>query len=575
MTTMYPPAIDLSTPSKAERKLFGKIQRDLPNDWIALHSLGLSTHKRKPWAEIDFVLVGPTGIYCIEVKGGGIARTAGVWTTTNEHGTSRLKESPFQQVASASSALFSFLIERLPQTRNLLAGFGVVTPDVRFRITGPDIVSEIVLDQDDLDSDFGQYISKLERYWSAQVTEKTGREIRRVDNNLIKAIVSVLRSDFDLRPTLRVQIGAVQEELIRWTERQALVFSGLQSNSRVVVRGGAGTGKTFLAIEEAKRLASQGERVLYTCFNRRLADYLTPIGSHNPNLVVRHLHGYLSDTVARAGMIGSLPDAQPSDLFQVFYPELCVEALLNKETAPFDALIVDEGQDLLLDSYLDVLDCCLKNGLAKGVWRVFVDPHQDIFSAMRSGARSRLERTSPALFTLSENCRNTAPIATTTALLSGFTLERVLCQEGPAVNRQSYSRKEDERHAVSKVLREWLYQGIRPEDITVISPYRLDNSCLAAGLVNVSASLVELRDTREHRSIAFCTLSGFKGLESPAIALVDIDDLESDEGTLAVYVGTTRAQALLAVFVNGSQQPTLSKRAEAFGRHLVTLGAES
>ena len=39
----------------------------------------------------------------------------------------------------------------------------------------------------------------------------------------------------------------------------------------------------------------------------------------------------------------------------------------------------DEAQDLLLDSYLDVIDASLKRGLNGGCWRVFLDPNQNIY----------------------------------------------------------------------------------------------------------------------------------------------------------------------------------------------------
>src|SRR3954468_5691767 len=104
MAYMIPAQLSQLTESNAEKALFRRFKDDLPDeDWIVLHSLGLTTHKRKPWAEIDFVLIGPPGVFCIEVKGGVIARTNGVWTTTTQSGKCKeLKESPFAQVGSAS-----------------------------------------------------------------------------------------------------------------------------------------------------------------------------------------------------------------------------------------------------------------------------------------------------------------------------------------------------------------------------------------------------------------------------------------------------------------------------------------
>src|SRR2546425_271075 len=143
MARMIPTIISGETESSAERKLFAKIRDELADEWSVLHSLGLALHDRKPWAEIDFVLVGPTGVYCLEVKGGRITRTEGVWTTTDREGHTRpLKESPFAQVGSASAALYKFLVERIPALRESITGFGVATPDVQFSVVGPDVIKE-------------------------------------------------------------------------------------------------------------------------------------------------------------------------------------------------------------------------------------------------------------------------------------------------------------------------------------------------------------------------------------------------------------------------------------------------
>src|SRR5207245_2072445 len=90
-----------------------------------------------------------------------------------------------------------------------------------------------------------------------------------------EAVLESLRGDFDLVPSLPTRIGWVREELIRLTAEQSDYLARLEENPRVLVRGGAGTGKTMLAVEEAARAAKSGDRVLFLCFNRLLADSLS------------------------------------------------------------------------------------------------------------------------------------------------------------------------------------------------------------------------------------------------------------------------------------------------------------
>jgi hypothetical protein len=46
-------------PSTAERKMFVRMENELTNECLVLHSVGLARHATKPWSEIDFVLIGP------------------------------------------------------------------------------------------------------------------------------------------------------------------------------------------------------------------------------------------------------------------------------------------------------------------------------------------------------------------------------------------------------------------------------------------------------------------------------------------------------------------------------------
>lgn len=103
MAKMLPSAVRDGTSSPAEHAMFAHMRDELAGDWTVLHSLGLMIHGRKPWAEIDFVLIGPPGVICLEVKGGLVGRRDGIWYTTPQRGhhagrPRRLKESPLSLI---------------------------------------------------------------------------------------------------------------------------------------------------------------------------------------------------------------------------------------------------------------------------------------------------------------------------------------------------------------------------------------------------------------------------------------------------------------------------------------------
>jgi hypothetical protein len=66
------------------------------------------------------------------------------------------------------------------------------------------------------------------------------------------------------------------------TEHQAVVLDAIQLLNRVEVRGGAGSGKTFLAMEQARRLSAKGHRVALVCYSHGLASYLERITANWP-----------------------------------------------------------------------------------------------------------------------------------------------------------------------------------------------------------------------------------------------------------------------------------------------------
>lgn len=575
MAYMIPAQVSQLTESNAEKSLFRRFKDDLPDqDWTVLHSLGLTTHKRKPWAEIDFVLIGPPGVYCIEVKGGTIGRSNGVWTTTTQSGKcNELKESPFAQVGSAAAALHGFLVGAVASMRESVTGYGVMFPEVRFRVPGPDIELDVLYDADDGSNPLVHYIERLTGYWDERCRRDWGRTPKPLDERARRAVRDAISRDFDLCASLRAQLGAVGDQLVRLTEEQSRTFEGLTENPRVLVSGGAGTGKTLLAVSEARRLAASGNRVLLLCFNRKLSEHLRCQFSQESRVTVQHLHGFMASVIRDAGLQSKLPDAEATDLFEVFYPDLAVEALLTRDELRFDAMVIDEGQDILLDRYLDVMDAALLGELKAGMWRIFFDPNQNIYDGTARGGSERLRSFQPACYRLTMNCRNTMAIAIGTALLSGIPADPVLKAEGPEVVYTWYADREGQRRAVSDRVRKLLYQGLRPQEITVLSPVRLSNSCLATGLISCPCAIAEPASdaSTDSRSVCFSTISGFKGLEADTVLLIDIDKLDTSVNA-DLYVGASRARALLHVFLNASQRDAYAKLAFRFGEMSAVSG---
>ena len=122
--------------------------------------------------------------------------------------------------------------------------------------------------------------SSTEPRWIRSATG-LGRSSRDQDNDL-RALTTV---DVDLILDILAGRGRAQRDLLaeaqdrdegvrRLTEDQALILGAVQLLNRVEIRGGAGSGKTWLALEQARRMAASGRRVALLCYSRGLAEFL-------------------------------------------------------------------------------------------------------------------------------------------------------------------------------------------------------------------------------------------------------------------------------------------------------------
>ncbi len=574
MARMLPAHCPRGTPSEAERRIFDHIKSETPDSWVALHSLGLTRHRRKPWAEADFVVVTSKGIFVLEVKGGAVRRTGREWSTNNQ----RLDESPFDQAAGAAAALFQDLRDAVPAVAASLVGHGVCFPNVIFDVAGTDLEGELVYDARDTEQVFARYIERLTRHWEQRLADRLpGFTPKPLGARDMKAVINRLAGDFDLIPSLRADIGEVTREHVRLTEAQLVTFRGLEENPRVVVRGSAGTGKTLIAIADAERLATHGLRILVTCHSNALRDYLALRVAHEPKISVIAFQQLCSDLIAKAGIADPRhPSGRAEEYYDILRPTAALEAWFDLQDPPqWDALVVDEAQDLLTGAASDLLDTVLVGGWKTGTWRLYLDPLQDIFVASHREIIDRICGDG-AQFRLAINCRNTAEIGRETSIAAGCDIHETLPVNGPDPTWLPYVDEREHLRLVGKQIRAWVEAGVRPEDITILSPVRRHNSVLANGLPpGVPCRLVDgpiIAPGRERNALQFSTVAAFKGLESDVVLLLDLPFLGREDRSATTYVGMTRACAVLAVMYDQRLSSRLGELQRDFGRRLVAGG---
>ncbi|MEU8143018.1 NERD domain-containing protein [Nonomuraea sp. NPDC048901] len=496
--------------SAAERRVAELLaQVDLGVPTACLYSLRLPVHEYKRMSEVDFLVVWDDTILVIEVKGGRIHRRDGLWTFTDRYGQAHQKrEGPFEQASSAMFALESRLRARLPNL-DVAFGFLVLTPNQQLaqdlewepsQHAGPRAMSVQGLEQ---------ALRRARIFWHQRVG-------RRVRGGAYRQLLNVLRPDFDRVPTLAARVVGLEQEYVQLAERQYDLIIGLESNDRIVCNGGAGSGKTLLAVETARRAAASGCKVILTCRSALLA-------------------GVLADALANCGVVcGALAD-------------------LNG-TPPADVLIIDEGQDLMdVDSLLQ-LDGLVQGGWTNGRWRIFCDPNNqaNVDGVFDHDAFRELTATAVSI-NLPYNCRNTAPVVLQTQLVTGADLGVPRAGAGPAVE---YKRYDDDLHAARLLdahLSRLRQEDVDLADVAVITLRdRAQDSSAIHSKAFRSGRLKDQPDPRTRRpgTAQLVTTAQIKGLEAAHVCLVDVEDINDTIGSARLYVAMTRPRISLWLAVS-------------------------
>lgn len=553
MAIMIPSVISPEVKSSAERKIFEWFQNAPGTDkWIVLHSLGIATHNKVIYGETDFLVLAPKmGVFALEVKGGRVRRENGIWYFTNRYGQTNKKiRGPFDQARDGIFSIIDALKKRIDiehrHIANVLFGYGVMFPDIEFASAGIEEEQWQVFDSRD-GSNVKQFIKRLsggaKAKWESHYAPVIDSKLP--DSSDVRYMASLLRGDFDCTVPMSAQLRNASDALIALTKEQYHCLDQLDDNPRCLIKGPAGTGKTLLAIEEVKKSVVRGEKVALFCFNANLADWLSNYFENMPEAVrpkyIGTFHKYMTQVAKEAGLLPVYP--QDPDKIQRYYqsdlPEAAAIALLDSSEL-YDKIVVDEAQDLMQNSYLDVMSACLEKGLSRGRWTMFGDfTMQAIYADGMSGAsmiEKLEEQTSFIRFKLTINCRNTKPICKEIETVTGFQAPNNLWTkvDGPPVQYITWSTMENQCKKLKSLLKKLADAHISPEQITILSPKRRDDSVVSI----LDGYTVNDFKVPTGINTTFCTIQAYKGLENTVIILTDIEGFSSDK---LMYVGLSRA----------------------------------
>lgn len=546
--------------SPAEAAVYRAL-RALPDSYVILHQLDTLLPGRDGLlreGEVDFLILHPSrGLLVLEVKGGGIEHhvSTGEWWSIDRNGTRHPIRDPFHQARTRKHALLDYVRGHIEWQRHgnrfVPICYAVLFADLDSltAFENPSRPAAILGDRAALlhiqawiDGVFDAYTSLRPGNFSPAERD---------------VVASIVCKDLRLQPRLSVHFQREDEQRAYWTEEQWKIVKGLRQNRITRVEGAAGTGKTLLAVRWAQEAALASQKVLLMCFNRPLAQLLK-----HENLQFLRKHAlpldaigmmsyhdfalYWLEEIKKKTKIDWLKETKQSFPGQseadVQIPHALAFAM-EEQLPPYDVLVVDEAQDFGAEYWgsLEPLICSRKVA-------IFHDPNQAIY-------RQTPFPFDAARYSLTQNCRNTAAIHTSTfRFYKGPEVSPPELQ-GQEVRQVSGADKEAQVHALVRLTRDLIEkEGLQPHDIAILVQDSKSKNQAYSALTTAFSGVIPL-SVEEHfiPGRVLCeTVARYKGLEALVVIIWLNRPVKAEDDKALLYVGLSRARSLLCLV--GTQQ---------------------
>jgi len=518
----------------SERQVWERLVEQLCDDDVVLANVRLTDEAKDHEADLVVLMPG-RGIVVVEVKGGSVfVDAAGKWLQRTSHGDRTIH--PVDQARGSRYALRQY-VERDPRWRERSHG------RVRWAHT-------VVVPYTSLADDFAtptcprwmihgreDQVHLAERVADVAVRQEHGDRVPTDDD--IALILEILQGRS--LPAYDITAEAMEREADsdRLTVEQTTLLQVTRLLNRVEVRGGAGSGKTVLAMTQAKQLTRgrgdrKAQRVALVCYSIGLAEHF------KRQVATWHR----KDRPAFVGTFHDLGrlwgagdgDRADSDFWERRLPlEMADLAARLDVNHRFDAFVVDEAQDFA-DSWWAPIIAGLRDEEEGGIY-LYTDENQRIF------ARFGQPPVPLVPLVLDHNLRNTRQIADAFGPLAPMRM-RLRGGQGPDVLVVP-STAEEAMDAADEQVDLLIDEGWRPRDIALLTtrtrhPVQIERT-EALGQEGYWRSFWEEDDA------FYGHVLGCKGLERRVVVLCVNESKAQDRSRERLYVGMSRATDQLVV----------------------------
>ena len=519
--------------TESEREVWGTVLKKGDSDWTVLANVRLTDEKKDH--ELDLIVLMPdVGIVVVEVKGGDLRVEAGAWVVGS--GKGRRVVHPVDQGRDGKYALRAY-IERDPRWKDssrsrVRFGHAVVAPytDLAADFETPDCPRWMI-------SGRGDQADLARRIHDVAARQESGHRVPSHDD--CNLIVEILKGRNLPQRSLLAEADERESRADRLTVEQATILNVTRLINRTEVRGGAGSGKTLLAMTQAKELhrgghGVPGQRVALLCYSVGLASwfkrYMTTVDRrHRPDFI-----GTFEDLAAYLG-VTEFGGRDDPEFWETRLPQQMADLVaVLPDGKKFDSFVVDEAQDFA-DLWWTPIMHCLRDEERGGIY-VYSDENQRVFA--------RFGRPPVPLvpLVLDSNLRNTRQIAEAFAPLAPM---RMYARggDGPEVTFVPCALEETLDVASDQI--DVLLDDWRAEDIALLSTgSRHEEQVSRQEQLGQAGYWDTFWDADQ---VFYGHVLGFKGLERRVVVLAANESSLKDRSRERLYVGLSRATDKLVV----------------------------
>ena len=549
--------------SRAEAKTYRGLRDQLPDRVLVLHRAEWIIRQPGQGAsdgEADFLICDPdNGLLTLEIKGGGIRFDAATdsWASTDRDGCEHSIKDPFRQAKQAKYAVLAKLREHRRWLHcgvgKIVAGHAVLFPDIgKLDLFAQARIPPEILGGYSETAALGSWIQRVLNYWRSQ-----DPGLARPGPKVAALVEEIFARPVTVRALVAAQLAEEEQKHIDLTNQQARILGFLAGHRRVGICGGAGTGKTLLAVEKAKRLADEGFRTLLVCYNRPLGDHLAKVCEGIRGLEVASFHSlcghrvHLAKQASGRDLLAEAIAACPAgDRYDVQMP-LALAYSVDVLKGGYDAIVVDEGQDFREEYWLPI-ELLLTDEKESPLY-IFYDQNQTLYK------RASTFPVSGEPYVLTANCRNTKAIhglsyryfegeSTSPPAIDGSPVVAIILL--PALTAQASKIQT----LVTTLL---VDEQVSPAHIIVLVADAASKAAYYRALASLPLPLKLRWAPEDHQSpgvLLIETVNRFKGLESAITILWVGNDINPDTQREMLYVGTSRAKSL--IYVVGTKAAT-------------------